>query len=143
MRELASAFFFLGFSVFVLWGSLLLGLGTLQKPGSGFMSFCAGLILFFLSLALFREGRGIRESRKALPARRALIAMASVIVYSLVLETLGFIVSTFFLVAILFHLGEPRRWWVLLGISALVTLLVYLIFGVLLQVYFPRGILAS
>ena len=49
--------------------------------------------------------------------------------------------ATFLLVAVLFRLGEARRWWVVIGMSALVTLLSYLIFGRLLHVYFPRGIL--
>ena len=42
---------------------------------------------------------------------------------------------------LLFHLGQPRRWWLLIAMSILVTILVYVIFGVLLGVYFPRGFL--
>jgi hypothetical protein len=57
------------------------------------------------------------------------------------LNKLGFIIATFFFVGALFQLGEPRRWWALLGMSALVTLLTYLVFGLLLNVYFPRGFL--
>jgi hypothetical protein len=70
-----------------------------------------------------------------------ILALASLFVYSLVLETLGFVVATFFLVGILFHLGQPRRWWVLIGMSVLVTSIAYLLFGVLLHVYFPKGFL--
>jgi len=140
MRELKSGFFLFAFSLFVLWESLRVGLGTLNKPGSGFLPFCAGVILASLSLMLVYQGWGLRKSQKPL-SLRVILALASLFVYSLVLETLGFMVATFLLVGIFFRLGERRRWWVLLGMSVSVALLTYLIFGVLLQVYFPRGFL--
>jgi len=140
MRELRSGLFFFGLSLFVLWESLRVGLGTLRKPGSGLFSFCAGVILFALSLVLIYRSRGTRESLES-HSYRVILALVSLFIYSLVMEPVGFIVATFFLVGILFHLGEPRRWWALLGISALVTFLAYLVFGVLLHVYFPRSFL--
>jgi len=140
MRDLRSGFFFFGLSLFVLWESLRAGLGTLKEPGSGFLSFCAGIVLSGLSFILIYRGWGIRESLKAHP-RRVIVALISLFVNSLVMETVGFYVATFFLVAILFQIGEPRRRWVLLGMSTLVTFLSYLVFGILLHVYFPRGFL--
>lgn len=140
MRELRSGFFFLGLSLFVIWQSMRVGLGTLHKPGSGFLSFCTAIILFALSISLIHKGWGIREPRKAL-SRRVILGLISLFVYSLVLESLGFIVATFFLAGIFFRLGQPRQWWVLLGMSLLVAFLSYLIFGVLLHVFFPRGFL--
>ena len=140
MPKVKSGFFFFGLSLVILWESLRLGLGTSTEPGPGFLSFCAGLILSVLSLALVYTGWGVRKSQQTL-SHRVILAVLSLFVYSLVLDTLGFIISTFFFVGILFHLGEPRRWWVLLGMSALVTLLGYFIFGILLKVYFPKGFL--
>ncbi len=140
MRDVESGFFFLSFSLFVLWESLQLGLGTFQKPGSGFLSFCVALLLTTLSLKTIRKGWGISEARVAY-SRRVVLALVCIIVYSLVLESLGFIIATFFLVGIFFHLGEPRKWWLLLGMSGLLTLLVYLVFSILLEVPLPRGLL--
>ena len=140
MRTLRSGFFFLGISLFVIWESLRAGLGTAKTPGSGFLSFCTGIILTFLSLLLIYQSWKLREPKKQHPIR-VILALAGLYAYSLVLNTLGFIVATFFLVAFLFHLGEARRWWVLMGMSALVTFFAYVVFGRLLHVYFPRGIL--
>ncbi len=140
MREVRSGFFFLGFASLVLWQSLRLGLGTLREPGSGFLSFCAAMPLALFSMVLIHRGWGIRESLKG-PSHRVILALVSLFVYSLTLNALGFIVATFLLVGILFHLGESRRWWALLWMSALVTFLAYLVFGVLLSVYFTRGLL--
>ncbi len=140
MCELRSGLFFFGLSLFVLWESLRVGLGTPKEPGSGFLSFCAGLVLAFLSIVLVVRGWGLRESLKA-HSHRVILALVSLFAYSLLLDKLGFIVATFFLVGILFRLGKPRRWWSLLGMSALLTFLAYLVFGVLLHVYFPRSFL--
>ncbi len=142
MRELKSGFFFFCFSLFVLWASLRVGLGTLQKPGPGFLAFYVGVSLAVLSLILIHKGWSVRESPAA-ASRRVVLALISIVAYSLVLEALGFLVATFFLVAIFFHLGKPRRWWLLFGISGLVTFLVYLVFGILFHVSFPRGFLGS
>ena len=140
MRTLRSGFFFFGLSLFIIWESLRVGLGTAKEPGSGFISLCTGIILAFLSLLLIYQNWKLREPKKQLPIR-VILALAALFAYSLVLDTLGFIVATFFLVAFLFHLGEARRWWVLIGMSAVVTLFAYVVFGRLLHVYFPQGIL--
>lgn len=138
MHKIRAGLFCFGLSLLILWESLRLGLGTLEEPGSGFLSFCAGVILSALSLLLIQRSWGVRESKKH-PPRHVLLALISLFAYSLVLNTLGFIIATFFFVGILFHLGQSRPWWIQLGMSALVTFLAYLVFGILLHVYFPRG----
>ena len=140
MGELRSGLFFLGLSFFVLWESIRGGLGTLKNPGSGFISFCTAAILSLLSLVLIFRGWRIRVSLPHLP-RKIIFALVFMIFYSLLLNTLGFVVATFLLVGLFFYLGGLRPWWALLGMSASVTFLAYLIFGVLLHVYFPRGFL--
>jgi putative tricarboxylic transport membrane protein len=140
LRELKSGVFLFGLSILALWESLRAGLGTLKEPGSGFLSFCAGVALAIFSLVLICRGWGNREKLDP-HSRRVLLAMFTLFVYSLVLEILGFLIATFLLVAILLQIGESRRWWIQLGMSALITFLVYLVFGILLHVYFPQGFL--
>jgi len=140
MRELRSGIFFLSLSGFVIWESLRAGLGTPREPGPGFLSFCAGILLTVLSFALIGRGWRVREPRKPL-SRRVVLGLVFIFAYALVLDILGFLVATFIFVGILFRLGEARSWWFLLGASLVVTCAIYLVFGVLLSVYFPRGIL--
>lgn len=140
MRDIKSGLFFFGLSMLVLWESLRVGLGTFAQPGSGMLSFGGGLALCGLSIALIYRGWGAREAGTP-PSRRVIVALISLFAYSLLLDALGFLVATFLLAGILIHLGRPRRWWVLISVSALVSLLAYLIFGVFLHVYFPRGFL--
>jgi putative tricarboxylic transport membrane protein len=140
MRELKSGLFFFGLSLFIVWEAQRVGFGTVSAPGPGFLPFCAGAALLVLSAVLIRRGWKAREAATSYPPR-VIFALASLFAYSLILEPLGFVVATFFLVGILFHLGKPRPWWMLLGMTALVTVLSYFVFGRLLQVYFPRGLL--
>lgn len=140
MTKVKSGLLFFGLSLLVLWESLRLGLGTSMEPGPGFLPFSAGAILSLLSLAFIYTGRAFRKTQQP-HSRRVTIALVSVFVYSLTLNYLGFIIATFLLVAILFHLGEPRRWWITLTMSASVTVAGYFFFGTLLKVYFPRGFL--
>ncbi len=131
---------FSGLSLLILWESLRLGLGAATEPGPGFFSFCAGVILLVLSLAFVYRGWRVQKSLPPV-SRRVIIAMACVFVYSLVIDTLGFIIATFVLMAALFRLGEARRWWAVLAMSAVVTGFAYFFFGTLLQVFFPKGVL--
>jgi hypothetical protein len=140
VNKIGSGAFFLGLSLLVIWESLRVGLGTSIMPGSGFIPFCMGIILLFLSLMLIYQDWQTPRKTRTLPLK-VILALSFLFVYSMVLNTLGFFVSTFFLVLALFRLGEARRWWVLMGMSVIVTILVYLIFGRLLQVFFPPGVL--
>jgi len=112
----------------------------LKKPGSGFLTICAALLLSVFSIVLISRGLRIRESAKPFP-RKVILALGILILYSLFMDILGFILSTFLMVGILFRLAQKRPWWTVAGMSALVTFLAYLVFGILLRVYFPRGFL--
>ncbi len=50
--DLRSGLFWLALSIAVITGSLRMGIGTVQNPGMGFMSFWAGGLLAILSLGL-------------------------------------------------------------------------------------------
>lgn len=140
MSGLKSGLFFFGLSLFVMWESLRLGLGTLREPGSGFISFCTAVIMSLLSLGLAYSGWKVRESRLPPLPRTPMVAVVVLIVYALMLDALGFVFASFLLVGIFFLLGgEKRPWWVLVGMSTAVAVIAYLIFGVLLRVYLPRG----
>jgi thiol:disulfide interchange protein len=138
--ELRSGLFCFGLSLVLMWESLRVELGTFMVPGSGFLSFGVGLALCALSIVLIVRGWNVRKAREP-HSRRVILAIASLFIYSLVLNILGFVAATFFLVGVLFQLGHPRKWWYLIGMSAVVTFMAYLVFGVFLHVYFPKGFL--
>jgi putative tricarboxylic transport membrane protein len=138
--NLRSGLFLLCFSLLVLWESLRAGLGNAREPGSGFLAFCVGLVLAGLALVLIKRGFGVKEQKLRHP-RTVVLALVSLFGYSLLLTRLGFIIATFLFVLILFRLPQKRPWWVIAGMSALITGFTYLLFGIALQVHFPQGIL--
>ena len=140
MQDLKSGLFFLAFAIVAIAGSLRAGLGTASQPGSGFVSFCAGLILAAFSLVLLKRGRPAERERVG-HAPAVTLALASLFAYSLILDSLGFIPATFLLVIVLLRLGRKRPWWALLSFAAVITFFVHLVFATGLHVYFPRGFL--
>ncbi|MDO4546719.1 MAG: tripartite tricarboxylate transporter TctB family protein [Clostridia bacterium] len=70
---------------------------------------------------------------------RLFIGIAIVVILSFLLESLGFMVSCFlFLISYGILLGE-RKIWRLVLICLIITLVLYICFGVLLAVNLPRG----
>jgi hypothetical protein len=140
VKETGSGLFFFVLSLLVIVESLRMGTGTMKEPGAGFISLCAGIILGVFSLVLIARGwKADKGAPRVKHSCRTMIALFSLFAYSLIMETIGFAVATFLLVAVLFHLAERRPWWALIGMSALVTAVAYLVFGVILKVYFPVG----
>ena len=59
------------------------------------------------------------------------------IVYEVLMNIIGYIPATVvFLVAMIRFFGE-KRWWLIVVIAVATSLIIYLLFGVLLNVRFP------
>jgi putative tricarboxylic transport membrane protein len=63
-----------------------------------------------------------------------------VTVYALVVDTLGFLLSTFLFLAAFMYIGRYRRHAMVWGASAIITLMAALIFMRLAYVSLPRGV---
>src|SRR3990170_1258709 len=94
-----SGFFWLIFSVFVSYESHKLGLGTLYKPGPGFLFFWIGVAIGILSVTVVlrsfesrkpHEGREIVFKKSNLT--KVLLVLISLFLYSLFMERLGFLI---------------------------------------------------
>lgn len=147
IRDIISGIVCLLISVFVFTTSLRLGVGALHDPGPGFMLFWASILLAICTCILF----GISLLKKTEPVRRptasngadrrnAIIAMAALIAYWLVLPKLGYPIATFALMVVLFRLGRMKPWVMILG--SLITVMVsYYLFDHLLRTPLPSGVL--
>jgi len=125
-------------------GSIQLKVGTPSEPGSGFLPFGTGFLLGILALVhlvqiTFRkdekEGRILGEVRW----KRGACVVAALLIYALLLPPLGYIITTFLFMAVLFSVYERRKWWVVGGASLLVIAITYLVFHHWLKVQFPIG----
>lgn len=133
-------------AVFVLVSSLHLGVGVLPDPGPGFVLFWSAVGLALLSLvllgaALFGKEEAGRppDSMNRAERRNAAIVVAVLIVYCGLLPKLGYSISTFLLMAVLFGLGRMKPWLIALS-SLSAVLLSYYLFAQLLRTPLPRGV---
>lgn len=119
--------------------------GGLSHPGPGFLPLVAAGLLGLLSAGLFVEASlRRREAAAALlapaPAWRKIGAMmAGLVVYALVLEKVGYLLSTAPLLA-LFMILERQRWVTVVAMALAATLASYWLFAVWLQVPLPKGV---
>lgn len=129
--------------------SVSLGLGTWKAPGPGFLPFAAGLILLSLSMAIiavaYLKGRKSPEiSEKLWPPKENLKAifavLMSLVVYDLFWNILGFTLSTFLLLGFLYRYVGKRKWGIVIVGATLTAFVTYMLFGVLLKVQLPTGV---
>jgi putative tricarboxylic transport membrane protein len=141
-----SGFFWLIFSLFVSYHSYKLGLGTLHRPGPGFLYFWTGIAVGILSLSII-----LRSFRK-LPldeatdsifrkknAAKIVLVLLSLFLYGLLIERVGFLILTLLLFLFLLGVIEKKRWSFTLLVSLIVTVISYLVFEVGLQSQLPKG----
>lgn len=147
IRELPPILFFLLLGLYVSWASRGMGVGTLYRPGSGLMSYYVGLGLVLLSVGMLlrlflnrsKEEEKVGKSLQAIDYPKVALVVASLVVYSLVIESLGYLVATLFLLVILFLCAGSKRTSAV--VASILTLLITYFGFTYLGVRFPPGIL--
>ncbi len=127
--------------------SLRLDIGTLQKPGRGFITFGTGVFLGILSLVLFIQSLRKQDRKRLSPLfsgtmwKKVILVLSSLFLYGLLMTKGGYLLTTFILTTFLFWVIERTRILWVLALSILTTISSYYIFGHLLNVSFPMGFL--
>ena len=119
--------------------------GSFANPGPGFLPLSVGILMFLLSLILFvqsflkEKGEGRTLWSKGSTAR-VLLILASLIVYGVLLESLGFILMTFLLMGFLLLAIGSQRIILAFFISLFSSIGCYAVFQLWLEVQLPKGI---
>jgi putative tricarboxylic transport membrane protein len=143
-RDALVAVVLVAFAALVAWRAWRIPLGSLALPGPGLLPVAAAVLLGLLGLALLVEAStrrlaGPRPGGDA-QARAALLVMAALVGYALILERAGYVLATVPLLA--FHLRLYRqRWPVVMGLAVGATLASWWLFAAWLDVPLPRGTL--
>ncbi len=132
-----------GYVIYEAW--LMPPSGTFG-PGSGFFPFWLGIILAGLSLILM-TGAALRpkdpNEASPFPARQAFFAVIKVlgglVIFTVLMETLGFILNTLVFVTYLMKIVQKERWWMTFLIAVATTACLYIVFQVLLGITLPRN----
>jgi len=143
-----SAVFWLCFAILVSIESYRLGLGTLHKPGPGFLFFWTSIFLGILALVVLirawvgKETGGPTESIFGKQnTRKIIFVLISLFLYAIFMETVGFIPVTLLLFIFLLGVIEKKKWLFTAFVSIVVTACAYLIFETWLKSQLPKGFL--
>lgn len=131
------------------WQSLLLPMGEMRNPGTGFfplvVAVVTGLLAFLALIQTLKEKpqpRGAEgPTSESFRWWNLVIIVAMLTAYGLTLPKIGFMVNTFLFMLLLVKVIEPQSWTKSL-IAALITAVVAeLFFNGLLKAQIPKGIL--
>jgi hypothetical protein len=142
-----------GFLLMILGGATCLEatryrIGSMTTPGAGFFPLLLGLFVVSLSFALFmksfsppKDPRPSESLWMVLTRKKVWYIVLALIVYGLLLDRLGFLLTTFAVFTFILRAVEPQKWWlcILGGVAASVGC--YVLFYLALGVQLPHGIL--
>ena len=140
-----SSLFWLIVAVVICVHAAQLGLGTLSEPGSGFVFLFSGFLIGIFSVVIFvlslkRKGGGSISPFRNVHWGKLGLALAYILLYGLLLERLGFLLSTFLLLGFLLGTIESKRWYVMFLVALTGALGTYGIFELWLHTRLPRGL---
>jgi len=141
----AAAFFALSVAYGV--GSLLLPMGTLERPGPGFFPLMVALAMAILSGLLGWRMIGQRKTQpvgeELLPSGRDLRRLTalggSLVLFALLLKPLGYVIATTLLMGTVLRLLGMKRWGRISLSAVLTTAISYWLFAMMLQVPLPSS----
>ena len=143
-----SAVFWLCFAILVSIESYRLGLGTLHKPGPGFLFFWTSIFLGILALVVLIRawvGKETGDPTESIfgkqNTRKIIFVLISLFLYAIFMETVGFIPVTLLLFIFLLGVIEKKKWLFTAFVSVVVTACAYLIFETWLKSQLPKGFL--
>ncbi len=124
------------------------GIGSLTEPGAGFVALAAGLFLVAVGvvMSIVPKEKGDEHGKTAAPmdgSRRSLrlfLTIALLVLYGLLLEPLGYVLTTFLFMVGLFYDLEKRRIAAPLFASLASVAGTYGLFEIWLKARFPRGV---
>ena len=126
--------------------SFFYGVGSFSTPGPGFITFLAGAFLTILSALLFFSsarskggGESVRSLWEGRQTGKAFYILALLVAYMFLVTPLGFFLSTFLLLVLLFRVQATYSLRIVIFLSAASTVASIIVFDVWLGVQLPRG----
>jgi hypothetical protein len=122
-------------------------LGSLFRPGPGFVPLILGVLLIFFSLILLGKSKksdaGTSAPFDSSSGRLKKVAYTVLILIlaAFAIERMGYLLTLFLLVALLMRGVEPQSWRATLLTAFFSALGIYLVFDLLLKQPLPRGFL--
>lgn len=149
-NDVIPAMVWMGLGIALAIGSYKLKLGSLHTPGPGLMPFLLGIALSLCSIPIVVRSiqmitRKFKERDEdvwsGIDFKKLILVVASLIGYAVLLESVGYLVTAFLVLVILFKTVESQKWSLVVVLSVLSVISTYLLFVVILNVQLPSGLL--
>jgi putative tricarboxylic transport membrane protein len=143
-RDVAVAAVALALGVAAIFESAKLPLGTVRNPGQGFFPWWISIVIVLLAVVLLTQALTSRPStNQQAPGRIAKVTALLLVLaaYTFLLDFLGYLICTFFLVLFMLRATDPHRWLVALSMALFTAVGSYVVFAIWLSVPLPRGLL--
>jgi putative tricarboxylic transport membrane protein len=122
-------------------------IGTPGRPQIGFYPLILASLLTILSLTLLWETlKEKKEKRSPVHGgwgglKKVGLTLGALSAFAFLFKPLGYIPSIFLLIAFLMRAIEPQRWWKVIVVAFLCSVVSFSILDFLLDIPLPRGIL--
>lgn len=135
----------LALALATLFEARKLPFGGLSSPQAGFFPLILAIFLAIFSLPVLAQAVKGEETNhfaeRPRNLRRIGLALAALLAFAFLFERLGYMISAFLFIAFLLRAVERQKWWLVIVVAFSTSLVSYLIFGWLLSMPLPAGIL--
>src|SRR5262245_40657293 len=125
--------------------SMKLPFGRISAPAAGFFPAVLAVLLavnsLFILVGVLRRGHDGAAQGESLKWKKILLALGSLLVFGLVFERLGYLLTTFLFIIYLLRIVERQSWRLALSVALSASLVSYIVFGLLLGTPLPAGLL--
>ncbi len=127
--------------LFIVWERRVLPLGSVSRPGPGYVPLLLALLLIILGVILSARGKDAQNIRSVSwpEAPHALAILGCCLFVSLFMETIGYRVTLLLVMGFLFGVMERIKLWLTLVLTFGFSLGTFWLFDSLLRVPLPRG----
>lgn len=144
-RAAVAWMFFVLFAVVSFYQAAKLPFGRISAPGAGFFPTVLAVLLGMVSLiglvAALRNP-GEPESRDTrLVWKKIILTVTALLIFALIFEYAGYLMTTFLFVVFLLRIVERRSWAQAGAVAFSASLVSYIVFGLLLGAPLPAGLL--
>lgn len=147
-ERVASLFWFV-VGISAAYGGFGLGLGTTGEPGSGFLTFVAGIFVSMMALIIYVQSYRMSVENqveladlwRGLKWHRTVVIILMIIAFILLFEVIGFLICSFILLVAIMKGLEGLGWKISLLIPSVTVLITYLLFTIILKTALPVGVL--
>jgi putative tricarboxylic transport membrane protein len=142
--DVYSSVFWLVFSIYIAVESYRLGLGKWDDPGPGYFPFGAALLFGCMAFGVFVRSLSIGPVLKTDAGQRhrwqnVILVLIAMVLYTLLLNSIGFVLCTFLIVVFFVKVVALRRWTSSIMMALCMSIASYLLFSFFLKAPLPRG----